>query len=28
LASEIENWEIERLKLELLIRTVLSNYSL
>jgi glycosyltransferase involved in cell wall biosynthesis len=28
LASEIENWENERLKLELLIRTVLSNYSL
>jgi glycosyltransferase involved in cell wall biosynthesis len=28
LASEIENWENERLKLELLIRTVLTNYSL
>jgi glycosyltransferase involved in cell wall biosynthesis len=27
-ASEIENWENERLKLELLIRNVFSNYSL
>jgi glycosyltransferase involved in cell wall biosynthesis len=27
-ASEIENWENERLKLELLIRSVLTNYSL
>jgi glycosyltransferase involved in cell wall biosynthesis len=27
-ASEIENWENERLKLELLVRDVLTNYSL
>jgi hypothetical protein len=27
-AAEIENWENERLKLELLIRYVLTNYSL
>lgn len=27
-AAEVENWENERLKLELLIRYVLTNYSL